>query len=161
MKYEIKEISGTKKKIETELTAEEFDVFYAEALREFAREVELPGFRKGKAPEKMVEEKINSADLLSEAAEHTIRHSWGKILTETNLEAVSAPHVEIIKVAKGNPFVFNIEVEVLPEIKLPDIRSIANGVKKENVKVETKEVEDTLNWLRAVEGENVAERRPD
>ncbi len=148
MKYEIKEISGTKKKIETELTAEEFDVFYAEALREFAREVELPGFRKGKAPEKMVEERINPADLLSEAAEHAIRHSWGKILTEAKLEAVSAPHVEIIKVAKGNPFVFNIEVEVLPEIKLPDIRSVAKGVKKEEVKVGDKEVEDTLNWLQ-------------
>ena len=148
MKYEIKEISGTKKKIEAELTAEEFDVFYAEALREFAREVELPGFRKGKAPEKMVEDKVNPADLLSEAAEHGIRHSWGRILTEAKLEAVSAPRVEIVKVAKGNPFVFNIEVEVLPEIKLPDIRNIANGVKKEEVKVEDKEVEDTLNWLQ-------------
>jgi len=148
MKYEIKEISEIKRKAEVEVTAEEFDNYYTEALREITQEVELPGFRKGKAPEKMVEEKMNPASVLSEAAEHAIRDNWIKILKETKVEAVSQPEVEIVKIAKGNPFTFNANFEVLPVIKLPDLKAIAKSIKKEEIKVEDKEVEDTLNWLQ-------------
>jgi len=148
MKYEIKEISAIKRKAEVEVAPEEFDNYYAEALREIAKEVELPGFRKGKAPDSLIEEKLNPATVLSEAAEHAIRDNWIKILKETKAEAVSQPKVEIVKIAKGNPFVFNAEFEVLPEIKLPDLKSISKSIKREEVKVEDKEVEDTLNWLQ-------------
>ena len=148
MKYEIKELSQTKRKAEVEVAAGDFDNYYAQALSEISKEVELPGFRKGKAPEKMVEEKLNQATVLSEAAEAAIRDNWMKILKETGAEAVSSPKVEIVKIAKGNPFVFTAEFEVLPEIKLPDLESFSKGIKREEVKVEDKEVEDTLEWLR-------------
>ncbi|MFA5714134.1 MAG: trigger factor [Candidatus Paceibacterota bacterium] len=148
MKYEIKEISSIKRKAEVEVTPEEFDNYYAEALREIVKDVELPGFRKGKAPENLVEEKLNPATVLSEASEHAIRDNWIKIIKETKIEVVSPPQVEIVKVAKGNPFIFNAEFEIIPEIKLPDLQSIGKGIKREEVKVEDKEVEDTLNWLQ-------------
>jgi trigger factor len=150
MKYEIKEISASKRKIEAEITAEEFDNFYNETLKSFAAEAELPGFRKGKAPVSMVEDKINAAAVLSEAGEVAIRDTWLKILRETNLEAIAAPQVEINKIAKGNPFEFSIEVEVLPTIELPDIRAISAKVceKQEKIEVTEKEIEDTLEWLR-------------
>ena len=160
MKYEIKEISAVKRKVEVELTSEEFDVYYAEALREFTKEAELPGFRKGKVPEKMIEGKLNPADLLSEAAEHAIRDNWIKILRESKIEAISQPHVEIVKVAKGNPFVFSAEVEVLPDIKLPDIREAVKGIKKEEIKVEDKEIEETLNWLRQTRAKTADKNGP-
>jgi len=148
MKYEIKEISVIKRKAEVEVTAEEFDNYYAEALREISAEVELPGFRKGKAPESLVEGKLNPESVLSEAAEHAVRDNWIKILKETKAEAVSQPKVEVTKVAKGNPFIFTAEFEVLPAIKLPDIESIKKAIKREEVIVSDKEVEDTLNWLQ-------------
>lgn len=148
MKYEIKEISSIKRKAEVEITPEEFDGYYAEALRMISKDVELPGFRKGKAPENLVEEKLNSATVLSEAAEAAIRDNWIKIIKETKAEVVSQPQVEIVKVAKGNPFVFNAEFEIIPEIKLPDLKSIGKSIKREDIKVEDKEVEDTLNWLQ-------------
>jgi len=148
MKYEIKEISEIKRKAEVEVTAEEFDNYYSQALSEITRGVELPGFRKGKAPEKMVEDKLNPATVLAEASEAAIRDNWLKILKETNVEAVSQPQVEVVKVAKGNVFIFNAEFEVLPKIKLPDLKEIAKSIKKEEVKVEDKEIEDTLNWLQ-------------
>lgn len=148
MKYEIKETSSVKRKAEVEITAEEFDNYYNQSLSEIKKEVELPGFRKGKAPEKMVEEKLSPAAVLSEAAEAAIRDNWLKILKETGVEAVSSPKVEIQKIAKGNPFVFTAEFEVLPEIKLPDLQAISKSIKREEVKVEDGEAEDTLEWLR-------------
>jgi trigger factor len=148
MKYEIKELSGIKRKVEAEITAEEFDNYYAQALAQIAKEIELPGFRKGKAPEKMVEEKLSPATIISEAAETAIRNTWLKILKETKAEAVSSPKVEIQKIAKGNPFLFTAEFEVLPEIRLPDLKKIGESIKKGEIKVEDKEIEDTLSWLQ-------------
>lgn len=150
MKYEIKEIGASKKKIEVELTAEEFDDFYAETLKNFANEAELPGFRKGKAPAQMVEEKINPDALLSETGEVAIRDSWLKILKETKMDAIAAPTVEIVKVAKGNPFVFTIEVETLPKVELPNIKEISAKVceKQEKAEATEKDIEDTIKWLQ-------------
>ena len=148
MKYEIKETSKTKRMVEVELTTEEFSTYYMSALKEFSKEAELPGFRKGKAPENMIEEKINPADLLSEAAEYAIRDTWIKILKESKLEAVSQPNVQITKIAKENPFVFTLEVDILPEIKLPDLKTIGKDLKKEDIKVDDSEVEDAIRWLR-------------
>jgi len=148
MKYEIKETSKTKRTVEVELTVEEFSTYYMSALKEFSKEAELPGFRKGKAPEKMIEEKVNPSSLLSEAAEYAIRDNWIKILKESKLEAVSQPNVQIIKLAKDNPFVFTLEVDILPEIKLPDLKSISKDIKKEEIKVDNSEIEDAIRWLR-------------
>lgn len=146
MKYEIKEISTIKRIAEVEITAEDFENYYTQSLSEISKGIEMPGFRKGKVPEKMVEERLNQEGVLNEAAEAAVRDNWIKLVKESKIEAVSQPKIEVVKVARGNPFVFTAEFEVLPEIKLPDLKSIQ--VKKEAIKIEEKEVEDTLNWLR-------------
>lgn len=146
MKYEIKEISKTKKKVEIEVEAKDFDNYYNQALLEIAKEVELPGFRKGKAPQNLVEEKVKPELITSEAAEKAIRDNWMNFLRESKEEVISQPQVEIIKIAKGNNFVFSAEFEILPLIKLPDIKKIE--IKKEEIKVEDKEVEDSLKWIQ-------------
>ena len=148
MKYEIKDLGDAKLKIEAEVTAEEFDDFFNAALKELARDAEMPGFRKGKIPENIVEEKINPAGLLSEAAEFAVRDTWLKILKETKMDAISQPQVEIIKVAKGNPLIFNLSVEVLPKVELPDIRAIASKEPENKIEVTDKEVEESLVWLQ-------------
>lgn len=148
MKYEIKDLGDSKLKIEAEITAEEFDDFFNAALKELAKDAEMPGFRKGKIPENIVEEKINPAGLLSEAAEFAIRDTWLKILKETKMDAISQPQVEIVKIAKGNPLVFNLNVEVLPKVELPDIRAIAEKEESKKVEVTDKEVEESIVWLQ-------------
>jgi trigger factor len=146
MKYEIKEISKTKKMVEIEVAADIFDKYYEKALLNISKDAELPGFRKGKVPQNIVEEKVNSEGVASEAAEIAIQESWMEFLRESKEEVISQPQIEVIKVAKGNPFVFTAEFEVLPIVELPEIKSIE--IKKEEIKVEDKEVQDALNWLQ-------------
>ncbi|MFA5368402.1 MAG: trigger factor [Candidatus Paceibacterota bacterium] len=148
MKYEIKDLGNAKLKIEAEIEAKEFDIFFESALKDLTKEAEMPGFRKGKVPEKIVEEKINPAGLLSEAAEMAIRDTWLKILKESKIDAISQPEVEIIKIAKGNPLVFNLNVEVLPKVELPDIRAIATKEPEKKVEITDKEVEESIAWLQ-------------
>ncbi|MDD5555177.1 MAG: trigger factor [Candidatus Pacebacteria bacterium] len=148
MKSEIKEISPTKKIIEIEIPAEEFDAFCQEALKELIKELEFPGFRKGMVPESIAKEKINENHILSYAAETAINRGWTDFLKQTDLEIVSQPIINILKMAKGNPFVFSAEAEVLKEIKLPDIKAVAKSIKKEEANVEAKDVDEAIHWLR-------------
>ncbi len=149
MKSEIKDITPTKKNIEIEVSAEEFDVFCQEALKEMAKELELPGFRKGMVPEAMAKEKIGENSVLSLAAEKAIKKNWVDFFQQTNLEIVSQPIISILKLARGNPFVFSAEVDVLADILLPDVAAIAKSINKdEEIKVEQAEIEEAILWLQ-------------
>ena len=146
MKYEIKEVRATKKKVEIEVSAEDFNNYYSQTLKKISADAEIPGFRKGKVPENMVEKRVTKEGVLSEAAEIAIRESWAKFLAESKEEAISQPQVEVIKIAKGNPLVFTAEFEILPEIKLPKLDSAK--VEKKEVEVTDQEVEDAIKWIQ-------------
>ncbi len=146
MKYEIKEATATKKKVEIEVSAEDFNNYYSQTLKKISAEAEIPGFRKCKVPENMVEERVTKEGILSEAAEIAIRESWAKFLAESKEEAISQPQVEVIKIAKDNPLIFTAEFEILPEIKLPKLDSAK--VEKKEVEVTDQEVEDAIKWIQ-------------
>jgi len=146
MKYEIKEATATKKKVEIEVSAEDFNNYYSQTLKKISAEAEIPGFRKGKVPENMVENRVTKEGILSEAAEIAIRESWAKFLAESKEEAISQPQVEVIKIAKDNPLIFTAEFEILPEIKLPKLDSAK--VEKKEVEVTDQEVEDAIKWIQ-------------
>ena len=146
MKYEIKEATATKKKVEIEVSAEDFNNYYSQTLKKISADAEIPGFRKGKAPEDMVESRVTKEGVLSEAAEIAIRESWAKFLAESKEEAISQPQVEVIKIAKDNPLIFTAEFEILPEIKLPKLDSAK--VEKKEVEVTDQEVEDAIKWIQ-------------
>jgi trigger factor len=146
MKYEIKEVRATKKKVEIEVSAEDFNNYYSQTLKKISADAEIPGFRKGKAPEDMVESRVTKEGVLSEAAETAIRESWAKFLAESKEEAISQPQVEVIKIAKDNPLIFTADFEILPEIKLPKLDSAK--VEKSSVEVTDQEVEDTIKWIQ-------------
>ncbi|HRT18216.1 MAG TPA: trigger factor family protein, partial [Candidatus Paceibacterota bacterium] len=146
MKYEIKEVRATKKKVEIEVSAEDFNNYYSQTLKKISADAEIPGFRKGKAPEDMVESRVTKEGVLSEAAEMAIRESWARFLAESKEEAISQPQVEIIKIAKDNPLIFTAEFEILPLIKLPKLDSAK--VEKSSVEVTDQEVEDAIKWIQ-------------
>lgn len=146
MKYEIKEATATKKKVEIEVSAEDFNNYYSQTLKKISADAEIPGFRKGKVPENMVEDRVTKEGVLSEAAETAIRESWARFLAESKEEAISQPQVEIIKIAKDNPLIFTAEFEILPLIKLPKLDSAK--VEKSSVEVTDQEVEDTIKWIQ-------------
>ncbi|MFA5080256.1 MAG: trigger factor [Candidatus Paceibacterota bacterium] len=148
MKYTVKESTPVKHTVEIEIPAEEFDACYAEVLKEISETLEIPGFRKGKVPQNMAEQHVDQSHILSKATETAISKNWIKYLKESDIEAVSQPEVEILKVAKGNPFIFTAKVEVLSNFVLPDIKKVIEGIKKEKIEITDKEIDDAILWLR-------------
>jgi len=147
MVFSIQKLSPAKIKIEIEQLWEEFVKFYDKAILDSGKDLEIAGFRKGQAPKEIIERNLDPSKVLVEAAQNCIQDLWPKIILEKNIEAISEPKIEILKLAKGNPLAFSAEVEILPEIKLPDYKTIAKDIEKKEIKVEEKEINDTLNWL--------------
>lgn len=127
--------------------AEEFQVYYNETLAEFAKEIEIDGFRKGHAPIEVVKSKIDPSHVLSHAVEDCIQAKWFEVVNQENLEAIKEPSIDVLKMAEGNPLEFKAEVEILPEIKLPDYKKIGKSVSPKEIKVEEKDIQEALKWL--------------
>jgi FKBP-type peptidyl-prolyl cis-trans isomerase (trigger factor) len=137
--------------IKSSLSAAEFAEAVKATLADIQKEVTLPGFRKGAAPEKMVREKIGSAAILKEAAEHAISHAYGHILETEKIDAIGHPKVSITKIAEGNPLEFTIVTAVVPEIAKFDYKKIAskeNAKKDEAVSVSDEEVAKVIEDIK-------------
>ena len=124
--------------------AQEFDKYLSEALTNLAKELDLKGFRKGNVPLPIAEKHLDETQVLSEASNHCIEEKWLEIIDKEDIEAISAPLVNILKIAKGNPFEFEVEIEILPEVNLPDYKKIAKTVKSEQVKTTKKDFDKAL-----------------
>jgi len=143
-----------------ELTAEEFKEHYGHALDHLKHHVKVDGFREGKAPVAMVEEKIKPEALLMEAGEHSINHVYSDYVAENKLEPIGNPEVKIVKIAKGSEFIFTATITVLPDVELPDYKEIARAVKGQEISVTDEEVQDTLNYLQKSRAKMTAKNEP-
>ncbi len=129
-----------------EVTPEELAPYREEAVKHLSEQVEVQGFRKGKAPKAMVEKKLDPAKILEETANKAIPKIYGKVVLEKKLEVIGSPKVEITKFAPGNPLVFKASVAVLPKFDLPDYKNIK--VEKKAVKVDDEQVNKLLKRLQ-------------
>ncbi|HEU0080542.1 MAG TPA: trigger factor [Candidatus Paceibacterota bacterium] len=111
--------------IKAVISADEFSAAVQETLSSIKADMELPGFRKGTAPEKLVREKVGEAALLKEAAEHAISHAYGHIIHDEKIDAIGHPKVSITKLAEGNPLEFTLVTAVVPQVKSLDYKKIA------------------------------------
>ncbi|HEY0907779.1 MAG TPA: trigger factor [Candidatus Paceibacterota bacterium] len=165
-KASIKKLPETSEvEIKSEISAKEFDAAIADSLSDIQKEVTIPGFRKGTAPEKMIKEKIGMAAIIREAAEHAISHAYGHILDAEKIDAIGHPKVEITKIAEGNPLEFTITTAVVPELKKLDYKKIAakeNAKKSETVEISDEELNKTIesilvNFAKANKSEKAPE----
>jgi len=148
MKTEQKKLEKSQIEITFELTADEFKEHTSHALEHLKHHVKVDGFREGKAPASMVEEKLKPEALLMEAGDHAVQHVYSDYIRENKLEPVGNPEVSIVKIAKGSEFIFKAVITLLPEVELPDYKEIASKIKGQEVSVTDQEIQDTLNYLQ-------------
>lgn len=158
VKTTIKKLEKSEVEIIGTVEKDEFAKYEDKALEKVGERLELPGFRKGKAPSDIVKQNVPEMELLEEMAELALAENYGKILEENKIDAIGRPQVSITKIGKGSDLEFKIVTAVLPEIKLPDYKKIA---KEENAKPENKkeiniadeDVEKVIKDLRKMRAE--------
>jgi len=148
MKTSLKKLPKSQVEIEIEISAEEFNGYIDHALLHLQEHIKVDGFRQGQVPKKILEEKVGEENLLMEAGDLAVKDSYSKFVLENNIEPISKPEVQILKVAKGNPFSFKIKTTILPDIKLADYRKIASQIKKKEISVSQEEIDDSLEYIR-------------
>ena len=153
-KISIQKLPNSIIEIEGEIEANIFESYFAKALKKIGENIELPGFRKGKAPENVLLANVKEMHILEEMAELALGEHYPKIIEEKKIDAIGRPDISIIKLARNNPLGFKIKVAILPEIKLSDYKKIAkkilNDVKPEekNIIVTDEDLENTIMDIR-------------
>ena len=140
--------------------AEIFDGYRGEALKRIGKDVELPGFRKGHVPEKMLATRIGEVNILEEMAELAISRAYAEIIIGENIDALGRPQVQITKIAPGNPLEFTLTTAVFPEVKLADYKKIAATIakRKEPAEVTDEDIEKTIAQVKRMRAQNEATR---
>ncbi len=135
--------------IEGELAPEELEKHRTGALKEIGNSVKIDGFRTGHIPEKILLSHIGEYTLLEEMAQRAIREHYPTLIMEHKIDAIGRPTIVITKLAMGNPLGIKITTAVMPEINLPEYKTIAQETnaknKKEDPVIADAEVEEFIH----------------
>lgn len=143
-----------KSKIEIELSVEwnEWEKFIAPAVAEISAEFKFSGFRPGKAPRNLVEQKVGSEMILSHAAQKAISKSYSDFVAREKLSVLGSPKVEIEKIVEKEPLLFKAIVSVMPEITVSDkykeaVKKINAEFAKKTTKIGEEEIDLELEKI--------------
>ena len=148
MKFSLNKLSKSEAELKIEISIDEFNDFYKKAIQNFRENLEIKGFRKGKAPAEVIKEAVGREKILTEATRLAVEENYLKAVSESKLEPLGRPKIEILKTPPSGSLEFKATISVFPKIELPDYKQIAAQVEKRAVEVSDKEIEDNLNWLR-------------
>lgn len=135
---------GLNKKYTVTIAAADFAAAVDKKLDSVAKNVKLPGFRAGKAPKSMIEQKYRPS-VLGEVLDDMIRDATNKVIDDNKLRPAVTPDIKIEKFEDGKDIEFTIETEVLPEITLGDFSKIS--LKKYVAKVPAEEIEKAVKYM--------------
>jgi trigger factor len=146
VKSTVETLSPTRVRLAIEVPFAELEPSVRKAYRDIAAQVTIPGFRKGKVPTTVIDQRFGRGMVLNEAVQDAIPTQIVAAVREHEVRSLGRPSVEITEFTDGEALKFTAELDVRPEISLPDLSSIAVTV--DEVQVGDNEVEEQLNSLR-------------
>ncbi len=143
-------------KLVIESTAEEFEAGLNKAYNKDKNKITIPGFRKGKAPRKMIEKLYGAEVFYEEAANTIIPEAYSNAAEESGLDIVSQPKIAVVQLEQGKPFIFSAEVAVKPEVELGtykgvEVAKVDTEVTDADLEEELKKVQDQNSRTVSVE----------
>ncbi|AWV48047.1 possible molecular chaperone [Mycobacterium leprae] len=158
MKSSVEQLNPTRVRINVEVPFTELEPDFQRAYKELARHVQLPGFRPGKVPARLLEARFGRETLLDQVVNEAMPSRYGQALAESEVQPIGQPEIEVIRKEYGQDLAFTVEVEVRPKIALPDFSTLKVVV--DPVEVSTDDVEAELRSLRARFGTLIGVDRP-
>jgi trigger factor len=140
-------LSPTRIKITIEVPFEELSEDLASAYKRIGQQIKVPGFRPGKVPARIVDQRIGRGYVLNEALPGALDRFYGQALEQEQIEAISSPEgVDVQEFNDGEQLIFSAEVDVRPEVVLPELEGIEISV--DDVNVTDEDLDDQLGSLR-------------
>jgi trigger factor len=114
--------------------------------RRWAKEIKVPGFRKGKVPRPLIDARVGPGAVREEALRDALPEFYREALKSEELEAIAPPDIEVVEFEEGSPLVFEVTVDVRPDIELPDLSTIK--VEAPSPEVTDEDIAEQLERLR-------------
>jgi len=148
VKSTVERLSPTRVRINVEVPFDELKPDFDRAYRKIAQQVRIPGFRPGKAPARILEARLGRGVVLDEVVNAAIPAKYSEAVTNSDdVSPLGRPEIEVTEIADGDHLAFTAEVDVRPQITLPDLDGIAVTV--DEVEVDEAAVTEQLDTLRA------------
>jgi trigger factor len=158
MKTSVTDLGDSRVRVEVDVPAEEVDRGMSRAARSLARDLRVPGFRKGKAPPSLIIQRVGRGAVLEQAVRDSLPDWYERALIESGVSPVGDPSIEVTSVPEedGEPLSFKFEVGVLPQAELGDYRDIEVGraeaeVPDDVLEAELERVRESFARLETVE----------
>lgn len=147
MKSTVEQLSPTRVRINVEVPFTELEPDFDRAFKALAQQVRLPGFRPGKAPRKLLEARVGRGAVLEQVVNDALPSRYSEAVSASDVKPLGQPEIEVTKLEDGQELAFTAEVDVRPEITLPEFDALKITV--DPIQVDDDEVDAELQSLRA------------
>ncbi len=146
MSVQVETLEKNLAKLTVEVSAEDFKDAMKKAFNKNKNRFNIPGFRRGKAPQAMIEKMYGEGVFYEDAADEAINATCMEAMNESGLEIVSRPEIAIEQIGKDKPFIYTATVAVKPEVTLGEYKGVE--VKKANEEVTAEDIEAELKKVQ-------------
>ena len=146
MSLQVEKLEKNMAKLTVEVPAEQFEAALKTSYNKNKNKFNIPGFRKGKAPQAMIEKMYGVGVFYEDAVDEAINASYPDAAKESGLEIVSRPEINVTQIESGKPFIFTAEVAVKPEVTLGEYKGVE--VEKSDVEVTDEDINKEVDKER-------------
>jgi trigger factor len=153
--FTTKKLPKSQLEITVTIANDELKPFLEKAALEISQQTKIEGFRPGKAPYEILKQKIGEMKIYEEAAALTVKKSYVEIVQKEKIDPLGSPKIDFEKLAPGNDFIYKATVNLIPEVKIGDYKSIK--IKEKDIKITDEEVDKVIDELRNMRATEVLE----
>jgi trigger factor len=146
VKSSLEVLSPTRVRLDVEVAYSELETHVANAYKKVAAQVNIPGFRKGKIPAAMIDQRVGRGAVIDEAINTALPIFYGQAAREHTVAVIGRPEVDVKEFVDNEKLVFSVEVDIRPEVVLPDFSKIT--IEVDDVAVADADVDEQIESLR-------------
>ncbi len=146
MKSTVENLNPTRVKLTVEVPFDELKPNFDRAYKALAGQVNIPGFRRGKVPAKILDARLGRGTILTEVVNEAVPQKYNEAVGEAKLEVLGQPDIEVTRIDDGDALAFTAEVDIRPEITLPAVGDISVTV--DDVEVTEADIDEQVEALR-------------
>lgn len=146
MKSTIEELGPTRVRMAIEVPWGDLDHAFGEVYKELGKQVRVPGFRPGKVPNRVLDQRIGRPVVLEQVIQHAIPEVYSEVVRENQVRVLGQPDIEVTRLDDNDTLAFTAEVDVAPQLELPSLEALAVTV--DDVEVTDEEIDKQVDVMR-------------